>query len=114
GEPSRLVVQLAGAQLDGGRVWGEFPVPLGSIASPNSSPKSEDRGAIGLTPSSPEAGNIGQKPVLLNAPQPRYTERGRENKVMGAAVLRVMVGEDGHVKQAKVIRSLPDFLTEEA
>ena len=111
GEPSRLVVQLAGAEISGARVWGEFPVPSGSTGSPNASPKSEDRGAIGPTPSTPAAGDIGQRPVLLNAPQPRYTERGRENKVMGSAVLRVMVGEDGHVKKATVIRSLPDFLT---
>jgi TonB family protein len=114
GEPSRLVVQLAGAELSGGRVWGEFPVPSGSTASPIVSPESEDRGAIGPKPSSAGAGDLGQRPVLLNAPQPRYTERARQNKVMGSAFLRVMVGEDGHVKQAKVIRSLPDFLTEEA
>ena len=33
---------------------------------------------------------------------------------MGAAFLRILIGEDGRVKRVAVIRSLPDFLTEEA
>lgn len=114
GEPSGMVVQLAGAELGGGRVWGEFPIPSGQTASPNASPKANNQGAPGPTPSSAGAGQVDQKPVLLNAPKPQYTERARENRVMGSAVLRVIVGEDGRVKQAKVVRSLPDFLTEQA
>lgn len=114
GDPSTLVVQLAGAALSGGRVWGQFPVPSGSTALASAPPKSEDRGAVGATPSSPGSADIVQRPVLLNAPRPRYTERARENRIMGSALLRVLVGENGRVKKAKVIRSLPDFLTEEA
>jgi hypothetical protein len=33
---------------------------------------------------------------------------------MGAALLRIMIGVDGRVKRVAIIRSLPDFLTEEA
>src|SRR5262249_21408938 len=57
---------------------------------------------------------VDQRPVLLNTPQPRYTEEGRKNKIQGVVTARVLVGVDGEVKQVKIIRGLPDGLDEQA
>lgn len=57
---------------------------------------------------------VDTKPVPLNRPTPRYTESARANGVQGSVLVRVLVGEDGNVKLIRVIRGLPDGLTEEA
>lgn len=60
------------------------------------------------------ASNVDEKPVRLRAPTPRYTEAARANKIRGTVTMRVWVGADGDVKQVKVVRGLPDGLTEQA
>lgn len=57
---------------------------------------------------------VDQRPVPLNAPQPRYTEEARKNKIQGVVVARVLVGADGSVKQVRITRGLPDGLDEQA
>lgn len=57
---------------------------------------------------------VDQRPVPLNAPQPRYTEEARKNKIQGVVIARVLVGVDGGVKQVKITRGLPDGLDEQA
>ena len=57
---------------------------------------------------------VDQRPVPLNAPQPRYTEEARKNKIEGVVIARVLVGADGGVKQMKITRGLPDGLDEQA
>jgi TonB family protein len=54
------------------------------------------------------------KPVPINSPQPKYSELARKHHVEGIALLRVLVGEDGLVKQAIVTKGLPDGLDDEA
>jgi len=54
------------------------------------------------------------RPVPINAPQPRYSEPARKHNVEGNILLRVLVGEDGLVKQAIVTKGLPDGLNDEA
>ncbi|MEW6127054.1 MAG: energy transducer TonB [Acidobacteriota bacterium] len=54
------------------------------------------------------------KPIALNRPRPNYTEQARQNKVQGLARARVLVGADGSVKQVRIVRGLPDGLSEEA
>jgi TonB family protein len=56
---------------------------------------------------------VDEKPVRLRAPTPRYTEAARANKVQGTVLLRVLVGADGDVQQVRVVRGLPDGLTEQ-
>lgn len=53
-------------------------------------------------------------PVPLNSPIPNYTVEARSHEVEGAVVMRVLVGEDGLVKQARVVSGLPFGLDEEA
>jgi TonB family protein len=54
------------------------------------------------------------KPAALNRPRPNYTEDARKNKVQGTVRLRVLVGSDGTVRQARPVTFLSDGLTEEA
>lgn len=60
------------------------------------------------------AKSVDSKPLLLNNPRPNYTEDARNNKIQGVVHVRVLVGTDGLVKQVKVMRGLPDGLTDEA
>jgi TonB family protein len=46
--------------------------------------------------------------------RPQYTDEARKNKVTGIVVVRVLVDETGEVKQVRVVRGLPDGLTEKA
>jgi TonB family protein len=54
------------------------------------------------------------KPVAISWSSPRYSEEARKNQVQGVVILRVLVGEDGLVKQAIVTKGLPDGLNDEA
>ena len=60
------------------------------------------------------ATSVDQQPVLLNNPQPRYTEEARKNKIQGTVLVRVLIGTDGAVKRVVVVRPLPDGLDEQA
>ena len=60
------------------------------------------------------ATSVDQQPVLLNNPQPRYTEEARKNKIQGTVLVRVLIGSDGTVKRVVVVRPLPDGLDEQA
>ena len=51
---------------------------------------------------------------LLNQPRPNFTEAARLNKTQGAVLVKVLFGADGRVKQAKVVKGLPDGLNEMA
>jgi len=57
---------------------------------------------------------VDTRPVLLNSPHPFYTEEARKNKVQGIVRVRVLVDENGAVKQVVVTRGLPDGLSEQA
>lgn len=60
------------------------------------------------------ASQVDEKPVALRVPTPRYTEAARANKIQGTVTLRMLVGADGELKQVRVVRGLPDGLTEKA
>jgi TonB family protein len=60
------------------------------------------------------ATSVDTRPIPLNSPQPRYTEKARNNKIEGSVTLRVLVGADGLVNQVRVVRGLPDGLDEQA
>lgn len=62
--------------------------------------------------------NMGQngvgRIVILYKEKARYTEEARQNKVQGTVVLSAVFTSDGRVTQVRVIRGLPDGLTEKA
>lgn len=60
------------------------------------------------------ATSVDQKPILLNRPEPRFTEDARKNKIQGIVRVRVLIGADGTVKQVRILRGLPDGLDEQA
>lgn len=63
---------------------------------------------------SPANPAVDTRPVALNRPEPNYTETARSKGVQGIVRVRVLVGEDGLVKNARIIRGLPDGLNDEA
>lgn len=84
--PDDLMVKIVAVRFEDGNTWGSFP------------PKVE----------------VDKKPVPLNRPRPNYPSRAINKKIEGDIHVRVLVGEDGTVKQARVTRGLPEGLTEEA
>lgn len=105
GDPAYLSVKLAGASFASGDTWEGFPFP--KVYLTGRSPQS-----LALTPG--PVPQVDSRPKVLNRTAPRYTEEARRNHVTGAAVLGLLVGTDGAVKQAKVMNALPDGLTEQA
>src|SRR5262249_27738654 len=75
-------------------------------------------GATGPEPAPPPklltASPVDRRPVPLNAPRPRYTKAARDHGVQGIVIAKVLVGVDGTVQQVKIVKGLPDGLTDEA
>jgi TonB family protein len=112
--------------------WPGSPISSGEKPQDDSMPTGDPKGVPGAEPVRPGTGgsigsgnidgsgrNIGatavdERPVPLNAPQPRYSREARDNKVEGVVIARLLVGEDGAVKQVRIVRGLPDGLSEEA
>jgi TonB family protein len=57
---------------------------------------------------------VDSKPVPLNRVRPGYTPEARKNNIQGSVLLRLVVDENGDAKQIRVVRALPDGLTEKA
>ncbi|HXG93097.1 MAG TPA: TonB family protein [Blastocatellia bacterium] len=60
-----------------------------------------------------EMANI-TKPKLLNTVRPNYTEQARQKRIEGSVYMKVLIGENGEVEKAQVVRGLPEGLTEQA
>lgn len=54
------------------------------------------------------------KAVILERPEPAYTDEARREKTEGTVVLRVFLWADGRASTASVVRGLPHGLTERA
>lgn len=57
---------------------------------------------------------VDARPVLLNNPQPLFTEAARKNKVQGVVRVRILVDTTGAVREVVLTRGLPDGLNEQA
>ena len=57
---------------------------------------------------------VDSRPVLLNNPQPLFTEMARKNKVQGVVRVRILVDSGGSVREVVLMRGLPDGLNEQA
>jgi TonB family protein len=53
---------------------------------------------------------VDERPVLLNRPQPMFTEEARRNKIQGVVRMKILVDEKGKVAEVVVTRGLPDGL----
>lgn len=54
------------------------------------------------------------KAKVIRKPEPQYTGIARSNSVTGTVVLRAIFGSDGAVRNVRVVKGLPDGLTEAA
>ncbi|QQS48224.1 MAG: TonB family protein [Acidobacteriota bacterium] len=54
------------------------------------------------------------RPTILYKEKAKYTEEARQNKVQGTVVLNVVFTADGRISNIRVVRGLPDGLTEKA
>ena len=57
---------------------------------------------------------VDARPVLLNNPQPLFTEAARANKVQGVVRVRILIDSSGAVREVVIMRGLPDGLNEQA
>lgn len=55
---------------------------------------------------------VDQKPKILSKPKPGYTEEARRNKTQGVVIIRMVLTAKGTVEQLRVVRGLPDGLSE--
>jgi len=60
------------------------------------------------------AGTPDDKVRLLTKPQPYYTDEARKNMIAGTVILKVVFTSKGTVENIRVVRELPDGLTERA
>jgi TonB family protein len=54
------------------------------------------------------------RPTILYKEKAKYTEEARQNKVQGTVVLNVVFTADARITSVRVVRGLPDGLTEKA
>ena len=57
---------------------------------------------------------VGTKARIHNSPRPVYTTAARENSTQGNVIVRAVLGANGKVLSAKVLRGMPDGLDETA
>jgi TonB family protein len=56
----------------------------------------------------------GRKAIFLYRPEPGYTEAARQKNVSGTVRLRMLLRADGTAKVLRVVKGLPEGLTEKA
>ncbi len=61
-----------------------------------------------------EQETVDTRPILLNNPQPLFTEEARKNKIQGIVRVRILVDSNGAVREVVLKRGLPDGLNEQA
>ncbi len=84
----------------------QLPAPA-AVQPPPPAPKPQ------TTPLPPEK-TVSSKVMIQNRPRPEYTEEARTHRTQGSVVVRVLLGANGLVKSASVVRGLPDGLNEKA
>lgn len=85
----------------GGVIGGEVGGQLGGVI-----------GGTGTGPYTP-GGNV-TPPTAVYKPEPGYTEEARKARTQGIVILEMIVDERGDVRNVKVLKPLPNGLTDEA
>ncbi len=58
--------------------------------------------------------DVTTKVKLISKPEPSYTERARQEQIVGTVVLRCVFAADGSVKHILVVQALPNGLTQQS
>ncbi len=95
----------SGTGVGGGQGGGVGPGRGGNVGG-------GDMGIGGGGSVEPMTANL--KPTILYKEKAKYTEEARQNKVQGTVVLNVIFTADGRITSIRVVRGLPDGLTEKA
>jgi TonB family protein len=84
----------------------EEPAPDGEARLPGDAP------AAGFVESG--RASLARKARVLNSPRPAYTERARREGTQGIVVVKVVLGANGRVLSASLVKGLPNGLNEKA
>ncbi len=99
------------------------PIRLAEIDMPDLDFTGDDDVIFGIPEGPPGPGFSGRAlrmtgditpPQKIFAPTPRYTEEGRQSRTQGVVILEAIVDEEGNVVSVKVLKGLPNGLSEEA
>ncbi len=58
--------------------------------------------------------DVDQRAVILSNPKAGYTEEGRQNKIQGIVVVRLILSGKGTIEQIRIVKGLPFGLNEKA
>ena len=101
-----VIVSRATETVDNFRTWWLLdPASAGAAAS-----QPEGINAPGAY----RVGGEVKAPRVVNRVEPIFTPEARRDKVSGITIIEVLIGKDGRVKDAKVLKPLPDGLSESA
>lgn len=103
--PEPTSVQQDPPAVVGGR--GSLPPPSPPAASGNRTPSLAD---LPPWPAAADAIQIGpgmKPPQVTKSGRPRYTPEALKAKIQGTVIMQIVVGTNGKVRDARVIRSLP-------
>ena len=89
------------------RTWWQVAPQQATVAPPPQTSTLNTAGAL-------RVGGDVKAPVLTYRVEPKYTDEARANRISGIVNLQVLVGKDGRVKDAVVLRGLPYGLSESA
>jgi TonB family protein len=112
--PSRFAVKVVGVKFDKEPHWGTFaksPSGVEPTSGNQLNDRAQDDAEIDdLT----DIGSSSIRPVILERKKADYTPEARNNRIEGSVALSVIFRSDGVVAGIKVVRGLPDGLTEKA
>lgn len=98
------------------------PIRLAEVEAPDLDIVSEGV-VFGIPDAAPSDGPTGpvhhltgdiSPPVKIFYPTPRYTEEGRQARIQGVVILEAVVDTEGNVSRVKVLKGLPQGLSEQA
>jgi len=87
----------------------EFSFNLDKSASESSSKQSQPGTSNGIQPMTASV-----RPKILYKEKAQYTREAKDNGVSGTVVLSAVFGADGTLGNIRIVRGLPDGLTEKA